>query len=462
VEAPVGCGSQTAIHMIRKSTLFVLLAAIVLGAVVYYFDWRRSQRESEKPPADTEKLAYSIQPQDISSLTIKHPANSSEPTLRFEKRNGLWQLTQPIETQAEQASLEGIADSLASARISQTEPGTPDRLKVFGLDPPAVSVEFQLQNGAKHTLALGNKDFTGISAYAIVDSGKDAALLPESLLVSVHKSLEDLRDRNVVHLASGEVVAFDLKNASGQISAKKEKDEWKFTKPTEARGDASSIDGLLASIAAAKMNAVTSESPDNLGKYGLASPAISFTATDSKGKTSTLVVGKKQDGQYFARDTSRPTIFRIDEDFYKKLAQTVGDLRDKKLAHFDPATITHLEIHNASGTFICTRKSDTDWTIDAPADQKGKSPEVSKLFFPLEQAVAEQVFDQPPADLRAKLAKPAFESTMTDKSGKKLTVQISGESGGFVYARTSESPAIYKFKKQILSDLNFSNMYPTS
>ena len=172
MEAPVGCGSQTAIPMIRKSTLFVLLAAIVLGAAVYYFDWRRSQRESEKPPADSEKLAYSIQPQDISSLTIKHPANSSEPTLHFEKRNGLWQVTQPIETQAEQASLEGIADSLASARISQTEPGTPDRLKVFGLDPPAVSVEFQLQNGAKHTLALGNKDFTGISAYAIVDSAK--------------------------------------------------------------------------------------------------------------------------------------------------------------------------------------------------------------------------------------------------------------------------------------------------
>jgi hypothetical protein len=82
--------------------------------------------------------------------------------------------------------------------------------------------------------------------------------------------------------------------------------------------------------------------------------------------------------------------------------------------------------------------------------------------LPLEQAVAEEVFDQPSADLRAKLAKPAFEAILTDKSGKKLTVQISGESGGFVYARTSDSPAIYKFNKQILTDLSFSNMYPTS
>ncbi len=448
--------------MIRKSTLLVLLAAIVLGAAVYYFDWRRSQKEIEKEPADTEKLAYSIQPQDVSSLTIKHPANPAEPVLHFEKRNGIWQVTQPIETQADQTSVEGIVDSLASARISQIEPGTPDRLKVFGLDPPAVSLEFQLQNGAKHTLALGSKDFTGISAYALVDSGKDAALLPESLLISASKSLQELRDRNVLHLTSSDVAAFDLKNSSGQVSAKKEKEEWKFTKPAEARGDASSIDGLLATISSAKMTAVTSESPDHLGKYGLASPAISFAAVNTQGKTTTLIVGKKEDGQYFARDTSRPTIFRVDEGLYKKLAQTAGDLRDKKLAHFDPAAINHVEIHNASGTFICTRKSDTDWTIDAPTDQKGKSAEISKLFLPLEQASAEQILDQPPADLRAKLAKPAFEATLTDKSGKKLTVQISGESGGFVYAKTSDNPAIYKLNKQILSDLNFSNMFPTS
>jgi hypothetical protein len=447
--------------MIRKSTLFVLLAAIALGAAVYYFDWRRSQKENEKPSADADKVAYSIQPQDVSSLTIARPGNSTEPALHFEKRSGIWQITQPIETRADQFSLEGIVNSLSSARIAQTEPGTPDRLKVFGLDPPAVFIEFQIQSGAKHTLALGNKDFTGISVYAVVDAAKDVALLPESLLVSTSKGLQDLRDKNVLHIVSGEVVSFDLKNSSGQISATKEKDEWNFKKPAEFRGDQDKVDALLSALGSAKMNGIASETPNNLAKYGLANPAITFTAVDG-GKSSTLLVGKKEDSQYFARDTSRPTIFRIDEDLYKKLAQSSGDLRDKKLAHFDPASINHVEIHNSSGTFICTRKSERDWTIDAPADQKGKSPEISKVFLPLEQAVAEEVFDQPSADLRAKLAKPAFEAILTDKSGKKLTVQISGESGEFVYARRSDSPAIYKFNKQILTDLSFSNMYPTS
>ena len=36
------------------------------------------------------------------------------------------------------------------------------------------------------------------------------------------------------------------------------------------------------------MTAVVAESADNLGKYGLAAPAITFTATEDSGKSVTL------------------------------------------------------------------------------------------------------------------------------------------------------------------------------
>jgi hypothetical protein len=441
--------------MIRKTTLILLVVAVALGAAVYYFDWRRSQKESEKPATAATKLAFSVQPQDVTSLTIRRPADPAQPALQFEKRDEVWQMTQPIETLADQASLDGIIDGLSSARIAQTEPGTPDRLKVYGLDPPDVSLELQLRNGAKHAVALGKKDFTGVSVYSIVDGAKDVALLPESLLISSGKSLQDLRDREVLHITSDKVASFDLKNPSGQLSAKREKEEWQFTKPAGLRGDDGNISTLLSSIAAAKWTTVASESADNLGKYGLVNPAISFTTVDDKGKRATLLVGNKEGDQYFARDTSRSTIFLISADLYKKLAENYNDLRDKKLAHFDPTAINRVEIHNANGTIICTRKSEFEWTIEEPADQKGKGAEISKLFTPLQQASALQIIDQPAPDVRALLAKPEFEATLTDKSGKKFTVQISKESGGFVYGRTSESPAVYKLDKQILTDLNF-------
>jgi hypothetical protein len=337
------------------------------------------------------------------------------------------------------------------------------------LDPPDVVLDFEMKSGTKHSLRLGKKDFTGVSVYAIVDNAKDVVLLPESLLVSADKPLQDLRDHSVLHLSAADVNSFDLKNASGELAAAKDRDVWKFTKPASAPGDADAINSLLSAVANARMTTIASETPDHLADHGLGNPAISFTVSDSKGKTATLSVGKKEGDEYFARDSSRPTIFRINPDLYKKLAENFSGLRDKKLAHFDPANITRAEIRNASGTILCSRKNDTDWTCDTTDQKDDKSKQgaqqkdnqqakpvsLDKLFSPLQQATAEEILDRPTPALLGNLAKPAFAAILTDKSGKILKVELSKESGGFVYARTSESPTIYKLKPQTLTDLTF-------
>ena len=127
-------------------------------------------------------------------------------------------------------------------------------------------------------------------------------------------------------------------------------------------------------------------------------------------------------------------------------------LRDKKLAHFDPATITHAEIHNASGAILATSKNESDWALDAsvqkdegPNDkakgsQQPKPLSLDKLFTPLQQATAEEIFDKPTPAILAKLAKPEFEAIFTNKSGKTLKVEISKESGGFVLRPNERIP----------------------
>jgi hypothetical protein len=452
--------------MIKKSTLIVLLVAFVVGAAAYYFDWKRGQKEAANGPADSTKPAFTLQADDISSLTISYPADPKSQPIHFEKQNGTWQITAPLQTGADDPSLQGILQQLASVRVAQTEPGTPDRLKVFGLDTPAVALDFQMKNGAKHSLRLGKKDFTGVSVYAIVDNAKDVALLPESLLVSADKPLQDLRDHSVLHFVTDEVKSFGIKNSSGELAVAKDHDVWMFTKPSAVPGDGDAINALLSAVANARTSTIVSETSENLPKYGLASSAISFSVADAKGGIATLLVGRREGDEYFARDAARPTIFRINQDLYKKLSQNFSDLRDKKLAHFDPATITQAEVHNASGTIVATRKSETEWALDPSAqkaekqndkqkeNQQGKPASLDKLFTPLLQATAEEIFDRPAPAIVAKLAKPAFEAILTDKSGKILKVEISKESGGFVYARTSESPAIYKLKPQFLTDLS--------
>src|SRR5580698_24722 len=212
--------------MIKKSTLIILLAAVILGAAAYYFDWKRGQKDAENGAADATKPAFTLRTEtdDFSSLAISYPADPKSQAIQFEKQNGAWQITSPLQTGADDPSLQGILQQLASDRVAQTEPGTPDRLKVFGLDAPVVALDFQMKNGAKHSLRLGKKDFTGVSVYAIVDNAKDVALLPESLLVSADKPLQDLRDHSVLHFVPDDADSFGLKNSTGELAAAKEHD----------------------------------------------------------------------------------------------------------------------------------------------------------------------------------------------------------------------------------------------
>jgi Domain of unknown function (DUF4340) len=441
--------------MIKKSTMFVLLGAIALGAAVYYFDWKRGQKDAEKSVADTSKAAFSLPAgSEIVSIVLARLQVGDEAPIHLEKQNDTWQILQPLQTEADQHVVSSIVETIGSARVESNQPGTPDRLKVYGLDPPAVSIEFKLKNGSQHTLKLGNKDFTNTYVYGQID-GKDVALLPTALRTQTDLSVNLLRDHNVLHIAESNVSSFLLKNPAGQIEAKKEKTRWTFTKPDAGQlADDSDVTSLLNSVAGAQMTAVVSESADNLSKYGLGAPPITFTATSENGKAATLLVGRKEGNDYYAKDSSRPTIFKVNETLYKKLTEAYGDLRDKKLIHLAQNDFTRAELHNENGTIVITPKSEQDWIAEAPPNLKGKAISTWKIFPPITNARAEAIVDHPSADIQTKLAKPLVQMSLTAKDGKKVTVSFTLVIGDSVYAKTSDVATVYKLNKNILADLN--------
>lgn len=441
--------------MIKKSTLLVLFCAAVLAGSVYY--WTSKHESKETKSSDSSKPAFTVKADDITSIKLSRPADSATAPIQIVKDNGAWKIVKPVETEADQPSVNGIADGLAAALVSGTEPGSPDRLKAFGLDPGAIAIDFEVKSGAKHTLLLGDKDFTGESVYGIADSGKTVDLLPQTLLLSADKSLENLRDRSVLRVDSQSLAGFELKNASGEIAATKDSSGWTLTQPEKKPADADTVTQLVAGVSSARMEAVASETPEDLVKYGLSSPAITLVTTDNRGNKQTLIVGKKDGDNYFARDLSRPMIFRVNGDLYKKLSEKFDDFRDKTVLHFSADNINQIEIHNASGTIVMKRKEagKEDWIFDQPVSDKGKTAASWKVFSPLEGARADEVLDRAPPDTAAALAKPAIEVTLTDKDGKKITLDVSKPVKEVAYARTSAETSVFKVKKELYDDLNF-------
>jgi len=438
--------------IIKKTTLIILAIAAILAGAVYYFDWKRGSEEK----ISSAKRAYSIQASDVVSFTLAHPMLPSESAIHLAKRGGSWQIVEPVETGADQATLDGLCDQIAGADVSQTEPGTPDRLKAFGLDPPRASLEFQLASGATHTLLVGNKTFTGDSVYAIVDGAQQVSLLPVLLATTTARGLDTLRDRSVLHFDSAQAASFTIKTPAGEIEVSKENEQWEIKKPSNVAASEGAVDSLLQSVRDARAISVASEKPDDLAHYGLLNPAISFNVTDQKGAQYTLLVGKKDGDAYFARDVSKPTIFRVSADVYKRLSEKFADLRDKKVLHIDSAGIQTIEIRNANGSISLSRKKDSpdEWVFDAPADQKGKAASSWKILDPLTGLTAEDVVDHPAPNLLALEANPAVTVVLTRNAGKPLVVKISKASGDFVYAQATDSPSLYQLKKDALDTLN--------
>jgi hypothetical protein len=229
-----------------------------------------------------------------------------------------------------------------------------------------------------------------------------------------------------------------------------------MTKPDTGNADSDAVSSLLSGISTAKMVSVASETPADLAKYGLNNPPVTFTVTNDIGKSATLIVGKKQGDNYYARDTSRPTIFEINADLYKQLTQSPAALLDKTPLHVDESDINQIEIHDSNGVIVAVRKPGPgdEWLMQSPDAQKGKPASTWKVFSVLADLKADEVIEKPSADITASLAQPAYELTLTDKSGKKRTLRVSKAAGDFVYAQSGDSPAVFKLKKASLTDLD--------
>ncbi len=442
--------------MIKKSTLIVLVCAIFISGGAYYFEWHKAKHPAAT--VDKSKPAFAVMPDQIVSFAISHPAQKDQPTIDFQKQKGAWQIVQPVDTLADQPTAQGFVDQLAESRPTGTESLASGGRQAYGLDPAAASIEFSTRAGQKHTLLLGDKDFSGDAVYAVVDNQPKISLMPLSLLSTANEPLNQLRDMNVLNFDSADISSFTLKNPSGDLAVmrdSKDSTQWDFTKPEKVSADPDVVDGILSALSDARIADIVSEKPDDLGRYGLANPSIRVTVVKDGGDQSTLILGKKVGDEYYARNLSRPIIFKVKSDLYSKLDDNFTQMRDKTVVRIDESSLDRIQLQNLNGTIAISRKGpDAQWKIDTPASDKGKSASSWKILNPFTSLRADEVIDHPSAAQLAAMKKPAITAILSKSDGQQIAIRISKPSGDFAYARSSESPELFKIKKQTVDDLN--------
>lgn len=443
----------------KKSTLIVLVIALGLGGWVYYSEIRHPKAPAAEESAP--KAIFHLNPLDVAGVRLER----AEGVVALERRENEWALTEPIAARGDQRAADSLASALAEATSNGALEVGADKFKEYGLDPPALTAVIREKSGKQHRLRLGEKDFTGDTVYAILDDGnpasgkpagsKEVLLVPASLLSSAAKSLNELRDRSLLALPSPEFSAIEIRGAAGDFRLEKQGKFWNLLSPRAVPADDSATSTLSGAISSGEFTDVESETPKDLAKFGLTSAAITLRVKTVKGEEGTLLIGKKENDKYYARDAARSMVFRVDSSFVDKLDLSVDKLRDKHVLRFEEADITHIRVNNGMVNMAAGKDAAGKWIVEEPADRKGKEFQPSHVFDPVANFRATEFIETPGKAIAAKLDKPVVEVEFTTKQGKVLKLVVSQPEESTIYARTSLGPTIYKADKFFLTDIKF-------
>ncbi|HWP42676.1 MAG TPA: DUF4340 domain-containing protein [Blastocatellia bacterium] len=432
----------------KRNTMILLAIAALLGAVVYFLEIRGGNSSDEKTEASAP--AFSFARDDIAAITI----NRAGTVTTVENRDGKWVITQPLNAPADKTTMDSLANSITSSRIERNITASAEEKASYGLGEPPVVLEIKLKSGEQHTVRLGNKDFSGLSVYAEIDGSGNVALLPSSLLTNADRSLDDLRDRSVVSASQFEITSLKIASEDGQISLAKDGTDWHIKSPIESPADDTEVSSVLGQLTSAKVAGFVSETSDNLAEYGLDKPRLTVTATLQSGGEQVLIVGSKTEDDYYAKNSARPQVFKIDSMLYDRLNVKLSTLRDRQILTEGEGELTAIEVKNPNIRLVAEKNSEGKWLVKEPADKKDKEVSVAIIIDPL-QMKANEIIDKPSPAVSSKLAKPVVEMRLTGKDGKTTDIRVSSADGDSAYISIKGRSGIYKVGKHVVDDLSF-------
>ncbi len=429
----------------------VVLIFAALGAYVYFYEIKGGKKREEAE--EKAKKLFQIDDKDITSLTIK----SENGEIVLQKDKDVWNVVSPVKAKADKYAADGLASDFASARIERTLDDPNPNWKTYGLDPTVAKVTAKLANGKTQELDLGQKDFTEYSVFARVPGQNKVVVIPVSLLNNANKKLLDFRDKSVLEFQRDQAkeMAIDIKGK--EFDFEKNGDNWVVKKPFQARGDRSEIDSILSDLELAKVEDFLQSSDQDLKTYGLNAPDVRVNVFLGENRAKkTLLIGKKVDNFYYAKDESKPEVFKIKEDLFKKLDVDPKKIRDKKILRIDRANLSQVDVKLSDKEFVFTKGADDKWKVEKPEAQKGKAILDYKVFWPLEDLEAKDIIDHANLqDPQYAFSKPTAEIKLTDKSKRVIQVTLGKLDMDLVFTKTGSEPTVYKVDKKILDDLNF-------
>ena len=322
-----------------------------------------------------EKSVYNFRDKTLlnfSTGTIKHIQIISEKkNLELKKKGDVWEISGDVDAQGDKDAIMNFLQSIQFSRVREFVDENPDSLEPYGLNPPALKLILESEQGEIHTLYLGNPK--GEKGYfGKINDSKNIVLVDPKLFDALSQKAVEFLDKTLLAFEEKEILELSLRSKNETLRmVRGESNHWDILSPVKTTADLSTINSLLFDLKEARIAEFIKISLDIPKTFGLDAPRKSFSLKMKDGKTWTLQLGNEtSDGQQvFANRSGESTVFSISKEAVNKLFRSLHDLRNKKLLEFKNDEVNKILIKTSDKLFEL-RKKESEWHLEKPEQIK--------------------------------------------------------------------------------------------
>jgi hypothetical protein len=414
------------------STARLVVAALVLaglGGLVWWSNKTEAAKKDQPDPKAPPKI-LELKEDKLRKIEIQHK-DEAAPTVLTRDEAGKWSITAPQALAVDSSAMIGLtsaASNLTSTRV--VEENATD-LAAYGLDPPAISVTFTLDDGSTKRLRIGDATADNSANYAALDGDPRLFTMASYNKTSFDKRIADLREKRLLVFESGKLTSVELAVPGKPVVqfGKTGENAWQIVKPRPMRADGFQVDELVRTAGDARMD-TAADPKDAASKFasGKLTATVRLTLPDS---TLTLEV-RESGGDYYAKSSMLEGAYKVSPDTGRGVSKSVEDFRNKKVFDFGFDEVTKIEVTDKGMTRVIEKQGENWVSGGKNMDSLSVQNLVDKL-----RDLSSMAFD------KARFGAADLKFVVTSKMGQRTeTVEIAPDGSAFA-ARRSDGDTIY-------------------
>jgi Domain of unknown function (DUF4340) len=398
-----------------RTTLILAVVLIGLGFYAYFGEYKGAEKKEKNE--EQAKTLLEVKKEDVAEIGIE---GSAKPVHIVSVSAEAWQITQPLKTRADDATVGRILGDFEKLKYKDVVEQQPKDLSSYDLKNPKVIVHLKMKKGQPDkTIYIGAKNPVNDVYYVRVNQDPRVYAVESSIGDIATTTLFDLRDKKLTDFSSEKVNTVDLKTKDQELQFQKDSGVWKMKKPAESPASENQIASLLSSLESLRASEFVDDAQPDPAKYGLQTPSAEVQLVLDKGLQQKILFGNKDNGQIYCEVEGNPGVAKVSDSFSDIFNKKGDEWREKKLLIFNRFDAEQIRVKSGNQQYAFTKNKEEKWSEQSPQKGDVDTDKIQEVLEKLENAEISKYGDKTsltvPPSLEISLTMRDWQEKITNK-----------------------------------------------